>query len=185
MGEADDDLVLRVGRGDPEACRLLVERHLGRVVAFAARVLGTPSDAEDVAQEVFTRLWRQARSWRPGSGGVRAWLRRVALHRCLDRLARRREQPLDDAPDPPDPGPTPPLRLEEAEVTRIVAQAVAALPARQRAALALCHYDGLRQDEAAEVLGVSVEALESLLARARRTLRARLRALAPELLDGT
>src|SRR5579875_2602480 len=176
MGDADDNLVLRVGRGDEEACRLLVERHLGRVVAFAARVLGTPSDAEDVAQEVFTRLWRQARSWRPGAGGVRAWLHRVA---------RRREQPLDDAPDPPDPGPTPPRRLEEAEVTRIVAQAVAALPPRQRAALALCHYDGLRQDEAAEVMGLSVEALESLLARARRTLRARLRALAPELLDGT
>lgn len=126
--------MLRLGRGDPDACRLLVERHLGRVVAFAARVLGTPSDAEDVAQEVFTRLWRQARSWRPAAGGVRAWLYRVALHRCLDRLARRRERPLDDVPDPPDPEPTPAARLEEAEVMRIVGRAVAALPPRQRAA---------------------------------------------------
>lgn len=183
MGDADDELVRRVGKGDREACSFLVERHLARVVAFAARVLGSPSEAEDVAQEVFSRLWTHAGSWRPGSAGLRAWLHRVALNLCLDRLARRREQPLDDALDPPDPQPTPPARLEEAEVTRIVGREVAALPARQRAALALCHYQGLRNDEAAEVMGITVEALESLLARARRTLRARLQALAPELLD--
>jgi RNA polymerase sigma-70 factor (ECF subfamily) len=181
MGVADEELMLRVGRGDGDACRLLVERHLGRVVAFAARVLGSPSDAEDVAQEVFARVWTSAGAWQP-SARFTTWLHRVALNLCLDRLARRRESALDEAPEPVDPCPTPARRMEEAEVTRVVGREIAALPERQRIALALCHYQGLRNDEAAEIMEITIEALESLLARARRTLRARLQPLAPELL---
>ncbi len=173
--------MLRVGRGDGDACRLLVERHLGRVVAFAARVLGSPSDAEDVAQEVFARVWTSAGAWQP-SARFTTWLHRVALNLCLDRLARRREAALDEAAEPVDPRPTPARRLEEAEVTRVVGREIAALPERQRIALTLCHYQGLRNDEAAEIMDVTIDALESLLARARRTLRARLQPLAPELL---
>ncbi len=172
----------RVGRGDGEACRILVEPHLVRVVALAAHVLGSATEAEDVAQEVFARVWTSAASWRPGAARFTTWLHRVALNLCLDRLARRRDAPLDDAPEPVDPRPTPADRLEEAEVTRVVAREVAALPERQRIALALCHWHGLRNDEAAEIMQITVEALESLLARARRTLRERLRPVGPELL---
>jgi RNA polymerase sigma-70 factor (ECF subfamily) len=182
MGDPDEHLVLRVGRGDGDACRALVERHLGRVVAFAARVLGSAAEAEDVAQEVFTRVWTSAGSWRPGAARFTTWLHRVALNLCLDRLARRREAPLESAPEPVDPGPTPAARLEEAEVRQRVNREIAALPERQRVALALCHYEGLRNIEAAEIMGVTVEALESLLGRARRTLRARLEDTASELL---
>ncbi len=175
--------MVRVGRGDADACRLLVERHLGRVVAFAGRVLGNPSDAEDVAQEVFARVWTSAAGWRPDARFT-TWLHRVALNLCLDRLARRREAPLDDAGEPVDPCPSPADRLAEADMTRVVGAEIAALPERQRVALALCHYQGLRNDEAAEIMQITVEALESLLARARRTLRARLRPVAPALLGG-
>jgi RNA polymerase sigma-70 factor (ECF subfamily) len=182
MGDPDEHLMLRVGRGDGEACRALVERHLGRVVALAARVLGSAAEAEDVAQEVFTRVWTSAGSWRPGAARFTTWLHRVALNLCLDRLARRREAPLESAPEPVDPGPTPAARLEEAEVRQRVGREIAALPERQRVALALCHYEGLRNIEAAEIMGVTVEALESLLARARRTLRVRLEETASELL---
>lgn len=182
MGDPDEHLVLRVGRGDGDACRALVERHLGRVVALAARVLGSAAEAEDVAQEVFTRVWTSAGSWRPGAARFTTWLHRVALNLCLDRLARRREAPLESAPEPVDPGPTPAARLEEAEVRQRVGREIAALPERQRVALALCHYEGLRNIEAAEIMGVTVEALESLLARARRTLRERLEETASELL---
>ena len=174
--------MLRVGRGDGDACRELVERHLRRVVSFAARVLASPSEAEDVAQDTFARVWTSAASWRPGAARFTTWLHRVALNLCLDRLARRRESPLDDAPEPADPHPTPARRVEEAEVTRILNQEITALPERQRIALALCHYQDLRNDEAADVMGITVEALESLLARARRTLRERLRPVAAELL---
>jgi RNA polymerase sigma-70 factor, ECF subfamily len=181
MGVADEELMRRVGRGDGDACRLLVERHLARIVAFAGRVLGSPSDAEDVAQETFARVWVSATSWRP-TARFTTWLHRVALNLCLDRLQRRRETRLEDAPEPVDPQPSARERLEDAEVTRVVGREIAALPERQRVALALCHYQGLSNDEAAAVMEITVEALESLLARARRTLRDRLRPVAPELL---
>jgi RNA polymerase sigma-70 factor, ECF subfamily len=185
MGDPDEDLVRRVGQGDAEACRALVERHLGRIVAFAGRVLGNPSDAEDVAQEVFARVWTSAGSWRPGAARFTTWLHRVAQNLCLDRIARRREAPLDATPEPVDPAPPPDVRLEEARMSRLVGREIATLPERQRVALALCHYEGMRNADAAEVMGISVEALESLLSRARRTLRARLEPAAAELLgDG-
>src|SRR5262245_32856243 len=181
MGAADEELMLRVGRGDGDACRLLVERHLARIVAFAGRVLGNPSDAEDVAQETFARVWSGAASWRP-TARFGTWLHRVALNLCLDRLQRRREAPLAEAPEPSDPRPSPRDQLEEADVTRAVGREIATLPERQRVALALCHYQGMRNDEAAEIMEITVDALESLLARARRTLRERLRPVAAELL---
>jgi RNA polymerase sigma-70 factor (ECF subfamily) len=183
MGESDDDLVARVARADHEACRRLVERHLDRIVAFAARVLGDRDEAEDVAQETFARLWTHAASWQPGGARFTTWLFRVARNLCLDRLARRREVPLDAAPEPADPAPTPAGRLDEARMRRRVTEELQALPERQRTALALCHYQGLPQAEAAAVMDVSTEALESLLARARRTLRTRLQAVADDVLE--
>ncbi len=182
MEEADETLVLRVGRGDRDACRVLVERHLGRIVAFAARMLGSRPDGEEVAQDVFLRLWTNARRWRAGEAHLTTWLHRVAMNLCLDRLARRRETPLDGVPEPVDPNPGAATLLEQRDVGRRVERELAGLPPQQRAAITLCHYQGLRNIEAAEVLDVSVEALESLLARGRRTLRTRLRAVAAELL---
>jgi RNA polymerase sigma-70 factor (ECF subfamily) len=184
MGEGDDDLVARVAQADHDACRQLVDRHLGRVVGFATRVLGDPHEAEDVAQEVFARVWTHARSWTPGRARFSTWLFRVALNLCRDRVARRRDVPFDEGFDPADPTASVAARLEDAEMSRLVTRAVDTLPERQRTALALCHFEGLGNAEAAAVMEVSVEALESLLARARRTLRERLRPLAPELLAG-
>jgi RNA polymerase sigma-70 factor (ECF subfamily) len=174
MEESDETLVRRVADGDHEACRALVERHLSRVVAFAARTLGNRADGEDVAQETFVRLWSSPRRWRPGQARLTTWLHRVALNLCLDRLARRREAPLDGVPDPVDPSPSAVALLERQALGQLVDAELAALPPQQRIAITLCHYQGLRNLEAAEVMGVSVEALESLLARGRRTLRARL-----------
>ena len=165
----------RVGQGDREACRALVERHLGRIVAFAARTLGNRADAEDVAQDTFVRAWRNARRWQPGRARLTTWLHRIALNLCLDRLARRRDAPLDGIPEPVDPAPSAVALLERRTLGERVSRELAALPPQQRVAITLCHYQGLGNIEAAEVLGVSVEALESLLARGRRTLRARLR----------
>lgn len=177
--------MLQVGAGDPEACRRLVERHLGRIVAFAARTLGDRSGAEDVAQEVFLRLWARARDWRPTGARLTTWLHRVALNLCLDRMARRREAPLDDVPEPSDARPSMTDVLQERAVAYHVNEALKSLPEAQRVAITLCHYQGLRNAEAAEVMGVSVEAFESLLARGRRTMRARLRGVLPDLLgDG-
>jgi RNA polymerase sigma-70 factor (ECF subfamily) len=107
------------------------------------------------------------------------------MNACLDRLAKKREITGDALPEVVDPGPEPGAALAAAEVAEHVNAALARLPETQRIAVTLCHYQGLRNIEAAEVMAVSIEALESLLARARRTLRAELRAVAPALLGGS
>ena len=180
---SDDDLMRRVAGGDHDACRVLVDRHLGRIVAFAARTLGDPAEAEDVAQDAFLRLWAHAARWQPGAARLTTWLHRVALNLCLDRLRRRPHTALDDAPEPVDPSPDMSTVLHRRDVALRVRDELARLTDAQRAALTLCHYQGIRNYEAAEMMGITVEALESLLARARRTLRERLRPLAPQLLE--
>jgi RNA polymerase sigma factor (sigma-70 family) len=182
VNEPDETLMLRVGAGDRAACRALVERHLGRIVAFAGRVLGDRTTAEDVAQEVFLRLWSQARRWRPCGARLTTWLHRIALNLCLDRLARRGETPLDEVDEPVDPKPHPTVLLQKQNLSRQVGKAVDALPDAQRIAITLCYYQGLRNSEAAEMMEITVEALESLLARGRRTLKSRLRNVVPDLL---
>lgn len=182
MEDTDEVLVGRAGSGNREACRLLVERHIGPIVAFATRVMGNQADGEEVAQEVFLRLWREARRWRPGKASLSTWLHRVALNLCLDRLARRREQPMEGAEEAADPAPGAAEMIEEEELGRHVNRELAKLPERQRVAITLCHYQGVGNREAAEVMGVSVDALESLLARGRRTLKRRLSRIAGDLL---
>lgn len=173
---SDDELLRRIGAGDRHACTLLVDRHLARMHALAARVLGDEAEAEDVAQEVFIKVWEQAARWRP-DGGARfgTWLHQVCLNACRDRLRRRRESAsLDAVAEPADHRPGPEARAQADSVGAQVRAALDALPERQREALVLCHYQELPQAEAAEVLGVSVDAIESLLARGRRALRERL-----------
>jgi RNA polymerase sigma-70 factor (ECF subfamily) len=172
----------RAGTGDRAACQLLVERHLGRIVTFAHRMLGNRTDAEDAAQDVFLRVWSAAPRWNMGSARFSTWLYRVAMNVCLDRIAKRRETPVDALPDLPDPRPDPSLVLHGSELAGHVRAALATLPEKQRIAVTLCHYQGLRNVEAAEVMSISVEALESLLGRGRRAIRAHLRAVGPALL---
>ena len=168
--------------GDPGAAETLTSRHLDRIVAFATRMLGSDLDAEDVAQDAFTRLWEHAARWEPERARVSTWLHRVASNLCIDRLRRRRSDVVDVDSLTSDLRDGPAGRAEAAELGAHVRAALAALPERQRLALALCHYQGLRHDEAAAAIGVSVDALESLLARARRSMRERLHPVAHDLL---
>jgi RNA polymerase sigma-70 factor (ECF subfamily) len=172
--DPDEAMVAGVARGDPEAARALVARKLPRILALARRMLTDPAEAEDVAQEVMLRVWREAPRWRPGQARFDTWLHRVALNLCYDRLRRRREQPMDRPPDRPDPGPGPDRGLIASDTGARVERAMAALPHRQREAIVLCHYQELSNIDAAALMGVSVEALESLLSRGRRALRAAL-----------
>mgnify|MGYP005809871005 FL=1 len=170
--DPDEELLSRVARGDPAAVRALMARKLSRINGLAVRMLGDAAEAEDVTQEVFMRAWRQAEHWKPGVAKFDTWLHRVALNLCYDRLRRRREIPTEAPPEQIDEGPAPDRNLEAADVGGRVAAAMARLPDRQREAIVLCHYQELGNIEAAALMGVSVEALESLLSRGRRALRA-------------
>lgn len=152
----------------------LVRLKLPRIVALARRTLGDQGDAEDVAQEVFTRVWRHAAKWQPGTARFDSWLHRVALNLCHDTYRRRRETPTATVPETIDPAPRPDEAALATDTGSIVERALMTLPPRQRDAIVLTYYQELGNGEAASILGVSVDALESLLARGRRTLRARL-----------
>lgn len=158
--------------GDADAWNGLVRRYLPAVVRCAAYMLGDGAEAEDVAQDTFVRLHRKLPQWEGGEEGLAAWLHRVAVNLCIDRHRAPRSAYLEDIGEVAEPaaldGPL--------DRKRHVAAALADLPERQRAALVLVHYQGLSGREAAAALDISVEAVESLLARARRSLR---RTLAP------
>ena len=140
MSDPDEELLTRVGEGDPAAVRALVARKLPRLLALAGRMLGDPAEAEDVAQEAFVRAWKQAPGWRPGGARFDTWLHRVTLNLCYDRLRRRREVVTDRPPEQADEGPAPDRGLEAKDVGDRVAAAMQRLPDRQREAIALCHY---------------------------------------------
>ncbi len=169
--DPDEALLAGMGRGDASAVRTLLDRRLPRILALSRRLLNDPGEAEDVAQETFLRAWKQARAWKPGAARFDTWLHRVALNLCYDRLRRRRETPSDQPPEQVDPGPAPDAGLLVADLSRRVEAALAALPARQREAIVLCHHQGLGNIEAAALMAISVEALESLLGRGRRALK--------------
>ena len=178
--DSDSALMERVGAGEAAACRTLVESHLGRCVGLAYRLLGDPIEAEDVAQDAFLRLWRHARRWQPRAR-LTTWLHRVTYNLCMDRLRARRN--LSSA-QPPELGPigNPSGSVQRNQVARVVGDALNSLPRRQRAAIALVYRRELSNIEAAEVMGISVDAVESLLARGRQGMRKRLSALRADLM---
>ena len=183
MHDPDAEDVAKAGQGDGTAAARLIGRHASKLFTVARRMLGAQAEAEDVVQEVFLRLWTHAARWQPGKAKFETWLYRVMLNQCYDRLRRRPAAPLEAAEDVADGAALPDAGLDEGKLGREIGRALADLPERQKAAILLCHFRELGNIEAAEIMGISVEALESLLARGRRNLRSRLEHL-KEVLGG-
>jgi RNA polymerase sigma-70 factor (ECF subfamily) len=131
------------------------------------------AQAEDVAQEALVRLWRAAPDWQSGQARVTTWLYRVVANLCLDRLrARRPMADLDAIDAPADPSPGAVAQMQDAARLRALSDAMAQLPDRQAQAVALRHLEGLTNPQIADVMGIGVEAVESLTARGKRALAA-------------
>lgn len=176
-------LMVRVGAGDHAAFRTLVERHQDAVVGTVAKMLGNPADAEDIAQQVFLRVWRHAKQYRP-EAKFTTYLFTIARNLVFNetrRRSRRREVSTDEREESShlqvaaDPAGQPDAELLRDELQRAVDAAIAALPEVQRMAVVLRRFEQMPYEEIAVVLDLSLPAVKSLLFRARATLRDSLR----------
>jgi RNA polymerase sigma-70 factor (ECF subfamily) len=172
--ETIDDLLMRqVAEGSDSAFETLTRRHMRRALVLAQGVLGNPTDADEIAQEAFLRVWAHADRWVPGKARFSTWLHRIVLNLCLDRRRRPQWVGIEVAGDVADerhPSAFDFFARKEREA--VIGKALDTVPPRQRAALALFYFEGMSGKNAAEVLGISVPAFEQLLLRARRALKA-------------
>ena len=169
--DSDDALMARLAARDPQALRVIFDRHAALPWRIAFRMLGDAAEAEDVAQDALLRLWQHANRWQPGGSGVAAWLTRVATNLCLDRLRRRRFVGQDEAPERADETPLADTVIAGSEMRMAVKDCIEALPDRQRAAIILTYYEDRQNQMAAGLLAMQLKAFESLLFRARGALR--------------
>ena len=171
-GISDEALLVAFGNGDLEAARDLTTRLTPRLLGQAFQMLQDRAEAEDVTQEAMLRLWRVAPDWRQGEAQVSTWAYRVVANLCLDRLRKRRPVGLDQIAEPPDGAPSVADRMQDQTRLRALADALAAMPERQALAVALRHLEGLGNPEIADIMEITVDAVESLTARGKRTLAA-------------
>lgn len=177
--EIDVTLMLRVGNGDEQAFEELIERHQGAVIGTVAKMLGNASDAEDIAQQVFIRLWKSAPRYQP-TAKFTTFLFTIARNLVFNesrRRSRKKEFSMDERQDdfhlqtPDDQTASPDDEMLQNELQSAVDKAIANLPEKQRLAVILRRYEGMPYDEIGRVLELSIPAVKSQLFRARNTLR--------------
>lgn len=171
--ETDESLMIRIQTGDHQAFSELVGRHTQRFYAVAYRTCGHQETAEDIVQEAFLKLWRKPHSWKEGKGAkFTTWFYRVVVNTAYDFGRKKREEyGADNLDIYADDSLGADQALQQRQQQEQLEGAVQALPERQKAALNLCFYEGLSNKEAAEIMGVGVKALESLLMRAKKALK--------------
>lgn len=174
VDEATDDVLLgRIADGDRRAFQDLMTRYVRTMISLAQRIAGNPDDADEVVQEAFLKVWKLAPRWRrDGEAHFSTWLYRVVLNRALDVRRRKPFAALDEAGDPADPSPDSLDQAINQQRRALLLEAMASLPERQRAALSLHYFSEISAPQAAQVLEVSLSAMESLLIRGKRGLKA-------------
>ena len=185
-GSKQDDedvrLMRLVSTGDTQAFEELIERHQSLVAGTVARMLGSNSEVEDIAQQVFIRVWKSAGRYTPRAKFT-TWLLKITRNLVFNELRRTRRRaqvPIQTEPDAEEiplkdeTNPTPDASLLENELQEAIEKAITELPERQRMALVLRRYEELNYEQIAEILDLSVPAVKSILFRARTELRAQL-----------
>lgn len=170
----DESLMACVQNGEHGAFAVLVRRHTKLFFTAAYRMCGKPDESEDIVQEAFLKLWHQPQSWDKDRGAkFTTWFYRVVTNQAIDYLRRKKptksgEGVLERVEDTRSGQLE---QMEENEEQAFLEKAIQALPERQRTALNLCFYEGLSNKEAADIMGIGVKALESLLMRAKAAIR--------------
>jgi RNA polymerase sigma-70 factor (ECF subfamily) len=167
----DRTLMARIVARDAQAFAELSERHATVALGLAHRIVRNSADAEDVVQESLTRLWIFADRWNPEAARFSSWFYRIVSNQAISRLRRKTTESIDSIAEPMDATPGPHDQLAGREIGKAIVEAMSRLPDRQRAAVALCYDQGLSCAEAAIAMDVSIGTMESLLFRARRSLR--------------
>ena len=169
----DESLMVRICDGDHQAFAMLVERHTQMFFAAAYRVCGNAIEAEDIVQDAFLKLWTKPQAFDPAKKvKFTTWFYRVVTNVGIDAARKKKPQVGADVIDfMADQGDLADEKIVKGEAQSALEVAIQDLPERQKLALNLCFYEGLSNKEAAEVLGVGVKALESLLMRAKRSLK--------------
>lgn len=169
--ETEAELVRKVGAGDQSAFQAILDRQLASVSRYVGRMLGDPAEAEDITQEVFLRLWTHAGKYDAATARLSTWLHNIAHNLCIDHFRKQGRIRLEEPGQDGESGDEPDAGYMASLVSNDIKAAMMQLPERQRSAIILCHYQGLSNKEAAGILDTSVDALESLLARGRRSLK--------------
>ena len=179
--ETDNVLLIAFANGDCQAAQQLTERLLPKIYAHAYHRLGNIADAEDMTQEAFLKLWKFAPKWKQDRAQVSTWLYRVVSNLCKDRYRRASLENLGNAQEPIDGTQSAPDKIDEQYRQKALYDAMSMLHENQRLAVQLRHIDELTNPQIAEIMELSVEAVESLTARGKRKLIEILQTHKPEL----
>jgi len=171
----DEALIRQIQEENYEAFVELVDRHSKRFYSISYRLLFSKSDAEDVVQQAFLKLWEKRLFWDQGKKAkFTTWFYRVVVNLCLDHNRKKKAMPLLEGAEPIDKQEGQEVLLDEKRKQILLEQFIQELPERQKLALNLCFYENLSNKEAAEIIGIKVKALQSLIMRAKTTLKGRL-----------
>ncbi len=172
-------LMMKVKQGDIAAFEEIVEIHQGAVIGTVAKMLGGMGDAEDISQQVFIRIWKSAGRYKP-SAKFTTWMFTITRNLVFNEMRRRQRKPavsMDEREEeynllaPDENTATPDQQVLENELIKAIDTAIQALPEKQRLAVILRRYEDRSYEEIAEVLGMSLSAVKSLLFRARAQLK--------------
>ena len=173
----DHELLTLIQDGSHDAFAVLVQRHTERFYRLAYRYVQNRETAEDIVQDAFLKLWEDPGRWQPERNNkFTTWFYRIVVNLCLDWQKKKRPLALDEELPLADERETPDTAMIRTQEQQVLEQEIAALPERQRMALNLCFAEGLSNQEAAEVIGVRLKALQSLIMRAKATLKERMKA---------